>query len=228
MYSRRESIALFCGIYEREETLQKFIRLGIPIFPFFWERNPISPKIPASARGVKLHPYIEDYVLDVRNIHPVLEIARERNLPLLIHTDDRRPSVSRGRLFAAIAAEYPDITLIMAHSGSYAPGKIDSPGSSWVRDSLVKELVSEAIEVASEYPNVYLEVSILASRTKAQLIAKEAPLERVLIGTDFPIYKPVFGSVVFQEDALVQAGLEIVQIKAIHQNAMHLFQMSQT
>ena len=223
MYSRRESISLFCGIYEHEETLQKFTRAGIPIFPFFWERKPQSPQIPPSAGGIKLHPYIENYVLGTKTVLPVLLVARDRNLPVLIHTDDRRPSMSRGSLVAAIANDFPDITFIMAHSGSYGPGKIERPGDSWVKDNLIKELVSEAIEVAKKCPNVFLEISILASKTKAELIAHEAPLEKILIGTDFPIYKPVFGSVVFQEDALIQAGMTNSQIELIHANAKRLF-----
>ncbi len=185
--------------------------------------TPLSPRIPESAKGIKLHPYIENYVLEKESVFPTLEVARERKMPVLVHTDDRKPSLSRGKLIGELARQFPDITFVMAHSGSYAPGKIEIPGASWTNDALITELVSEAVEVGMTYPNVYLEVSILASRTKAKLIAQKAPLDKILLGSDFPIYKPVFGSVVFQENALLEEGLSWEQIRQIHGSAFHLF-----
>lgn len=96
-------------------------------------------------------------------------------------------------------------------------------GASWIDDNLVRELVTEAIDVGVEQTNMFLEVSILASRTKARLIAEKAPSEKVLFGSDFPIYKPVFGSVVFQENALLEAGAPQEAIRAFHNNATRLF-----
>src|SRR5262249_21733064 len=125
VYARNESIDLFCGIYEHEETLQAFLKLGLSIVPFYWERRPLAPRIPSSARGVKLHPYIENYIFTIENIQPVLAAVRERNLPVLVHTDDRKPSLSRGKLLASVAKEFHDVTFILAHCGSYAPGKLD-------------------------------------------------------------------------------------------------------
>jgi predicted TIM-barrel fold metal-dependent hydrolase len=223
MYARRESISLFCAIYEHEETLRTFSNAGAALFPLFWVRTPLSPQIPGSARGIKLHPYIENYVLEERNVLPTLKIARERNMPVLVHTDDRKPYLSRGRLIGVLARQFPDVTFIMAHCGSYAPGKIETPGVSWTSEDLVSELVSEAIEVATNCPNVHIEVSILASRTKAKLIAQRAPLDKILIGSDFPIYKPIFGSAVFQENALIGEGVSYQQIRSIHANAFRLF-----
>jgi len=223
MYARRESISLLCGIYEHEQTLRTFSSAGIPIFPFFWVRTPLTPRIPESAKGIKLHPYIENYILEEGNILPTLKVARERGMPVLVHTDDRKPSLSRGKLIGVLAGQFPDITFVMAHCGSYAPGKIEIPGASWTNEGLISELVSEAIEVVKNCSNVYIEVSILASKTKARLIAKSAPLDKILLGSDFPIYKPIFGSVVFQENALLQEGLSYEQIRRIHENAFRLF-----
>ena len=223
IYARRESINLFCGIYEHERTLQTFSSIGVPIFPFFWVRTPLLPRIPESARGIKLHPYIENYVLEEGSILPTLQIARKRNMPVLVHTDDRKPSLSRGKLVGALARKFPDIIFVMAHCGSYAPGKIEIPGASWTNEDLISELVSEGIGVATSCSNVYIEVSILASKTKARLIAQSAPLEKILLGSDFPIYKPIFGSICFQENALISEGLSHEQISSIHANAFRLF-----
>src|SRR5262245_56729201 len=102
-YAEREEIRLFGAIYESEKTLNRFWAAGLPLFPFFWVRTPLSPTVPSSAKGIKLHPYIEGYVLELANLLPTLLVARDRRLPLLIHTDDRKPWLSRGALVAEVA-----------------------------------------------------------------------------------------------------------------------------
>jgi predicted TIM-barrel fold metal-dependent hydrolase len=223
-YIESERVDLVCGIYERAETLERFRASGlVKIVPFYWERRPSEPHIPASAAGIKLHPYIEDYALTEPNVGNVLRVAAARRLPVLIHLDDRKPNLSRGRLVEPLAREFREITFILAHAGSYAPGVRGKPGESWVSEKLVRELVSEAIDVAGRFENVYIEVSILASRVKAELIARTAPQAKVLLGSDFPIYKGIYGSVRFQEEALVTAGLHLDAISALHDNAFRLF-----
>jgi predicted TIM-barrel fold metal-dependent hydrolase len=174
--------------------------------------------------GRELHPYIEEYTLTIENVEPVLEEARARNLFVLIHTEDRRPELSRGRLVAELANEYQDLTFIMAHSGSYAPPRMDRPGESWVEPNLVEELVLEAVEVACDHRNVYLETSILASDIKAKALA-EAPVSQLLIGCDFPILEGThWSSLRFQEEQLIRHGLNAGDIEQIHNNAMSFFQ----
>jgi predicted TIM-barrel fold metal-dependent hydrolase len=223
-YARRENISLFFAIYELDETLNRFRSTGFDLVPIYWERNPLNPSVPASARGIKLHPYIEEYPLMIQNVKPTLDLALARNLFVFIHTEDRRPELSRGRLVAELANEYQDLTLIMAHSGSYAPPKMDQPGESWVEPSLVEELVSEAVEVACAHKNVYLETSILASDVKAKILAK-APVSKLLMGCDFPILEGTqWSSLRFQEEQLIRHGLTATDIEQIHRNAMSFFQ----
>ena len=223
-YARRENISLFFAIYELDETLNRFRSAGFDLLPIYWERNPLKPSIPATARGIKLHPYIEEYPLTIKNVEPTLEEALARNLFVFIHTEDRRPELSRGRLVAELAREYQDITFILAHSGSYAPPKLDRPGESWVAPSLVEELVSEAVEVACSYKNVYLETSILVSDVKAKILSK-APVSKLLIGCDFPILEGTeWSSLRFQEEQLIRYGLSASDIEQIHRNAISFFQ----
>jgi predicted TIM-barrel fold metal-dependent hydrolase len=218
-YTRREEIGLIAAIYEQDAVLETFREAGIDLFPFFWVRSPREPKVLASARGLKLHPYIDRYTLTVENVLPSLLIARERNLPLLVHTDDREPHLSRGALLGDVARQFPDLKFILAHSGAYAPGDPNRPGESYVADDRIRELVSEAIAVAEELPNVWLETSVLASRVKAQLLATTGPVDRIVIGSDFPICKDTFGSVVYQEERLVEAGFSRATLERIHVNA---------
>jgi predicted TIM-barrel fold metal-dependent hydrolase len=218
-YARREDISLFFVIYEKDETLARFQATGYDMVPIYWERTPLTPRIPASARAVKLHPYIERYQLTRPNVEPALEEARAKNLFVFIHTEDREPELSRGRLIAELARAYPDVLFVMAHSGSYAPPNVDSPG---IQDERVRELVSEAVEVARRFDNVYLETSILASEAKAEILAK-APVSKLLIGSDFPILEETqWASLKFQEKQLLRFGLSKGDIDQIHQNAHRL------
>jgi predicted TIM-barrel fold metal-dependent hydrolase len=218
-YACRAEVSLFFAIYELEETLASFRATEIDIVPIYWERKPLAPSVPASARGIKLHPYIEEYVLIKENVEPALEVARERGLFVFIHTEDRKPELSRGSLVASLAQDYPDLIFVMAHSGSYAPPKADECGASWVNPNLVRELVSEAVEVARNFDNVYLESSILASDIKAEILAR-APISKMLIGSDFAILADtIWSSLRFQEEQLKRFGLVESEIEQIHQNA---------
>jgi len=57
----------------------------------------------------------------------------------------------------------------------------------------------------------------------SELIARTAPLAKVLLGSDFPIYKGMYGSVRFREEALVAAGPHLDAIPTLHDNAFRLF-----
>jgi predicted TIM-barrel fold metal-dependent hydrolase len=221
-YAQQEGISLFFVIYEKDETLVRFQATGYDMVPIYWERRPLAPNIPTSARAVKLHPYIERYQLTRANVEPALEEAKAKNLFVFIHTEDREPELSRGRLVAELAQAYPELLFVMAHSGSYAPPNVDDPGSVLIQDGCVCELVSEAVEVARRYDNIYLETSILASDTKAKILAK-APVSKLLIGSDFPILAEThWSSLRFQEKQLLRFGLSEGDIDRIHQNASQL------
>ncbi len=221
-YAQRESISLFFVIYEKDGTLARFQATGYNLVPIYWERTPLAPNIPTVTQGIKLHPYIERYQLTRGNVEPVLEEARARNLFIFIHTEDREPELSRGRLVADLAAAYPSLIFVMAHSGSYAPPQVNDPSSIFIAETRVRELVSEAVDVARRFDNIYLETSILASDAKAEILAG-APLSKLLIGSDFPIMEnEQWSSLRFQEEQLLRFGLSERDIERVHQNAIEL------
>lgn len=223
-YVARDAITVVGGIYEDVDTPAGFATEGLDIIPIYWERNPLRPTIPSAAEAIKLHPFLDGYQLSEENVGEVFQVAQSRGLPILIHSEDRMPDMARGRLFARLAKVYPQTKIIIAHSGSYAPPTDPKQHTETaVGSSLVRELVNEAIDAALQNQNVYLEVSILASAEKARLLATRAPLDRILLGSDFPIRSDSCGSVRFQELALRRAGLSQRQIEQIHENAKGLW-----
>jgi predicted TIM-barrel fold metal-dependent hydrolase len=67
------------------------------------------------ARGIKLHPRAQKFLLDDERLAPVFAIAAERRVPILIHGGRGLPPIadSLDRLVDA----YPEAQLIIAHAG---------------------------------------------------------------------------------------------------------------
>jgi predicted TIM-barrel fold metal-dependent hydrolase len=107
-------------------------------------------------RGLKLHK------LPTRE---VLDAVAELQIPVLYHPQ-------AASMFYAIAADYPQVTLIMAHLGSYR-----SQNVAWHY---------EAIAIARRFPNVYLETSAVVALRFLEMAVKELGPERVLFGSDGP------------------------------------------
>lgn len=219
-YARRERLAWIFGIYESDEALAGYRRrVSARIFGFFWARRPDCEVVPDSADGLKLHPFLDGYRLEPTAVEAALGSAVERGLPVLVHTDDRTPRVSRPALVAALADAYPETRFIAAHAGSYAPPDEPWVGANRVSDERIEALVREAIEAASGRDNLWLETSILARKTKARLLASEADPRRLLFGSDYPILRESHGSIRRQEATLRELGWTVERIARVHGNA---------
>lgn len=216
-YVRSEGLSWLFGIYESDADLAAF-RSGVSarIIGFYWSRRPAEEALPESAEGLKLHPYLDRYPLELEGVRAVLESAARRSVPILIHADDRTPEVSRPSRVARLADAFPEARFIIAHAGSYAP----PPGGPFpVEDARVEELVGEAIEVADGRRNVWLESSVLARLVKARLLAERGDPGRFLLGSDYPILKESHGSIRVQEDELIGLGWAEEAIRRVHENA---------
>jgi predicted TIM-barrel fold metal-dependent hydrolase len=108
-------------------------------------------------KGLKLHK------LPTRE---VLDTVAELKIPILFHP----PRVSD---FHQIASLYPEIAFIMAYLGSFASA------------NYAEHLA--AIDVAKQYPNVYLETSSVVFFEFLELAARELPPEKILFGSDGPL-----------------------------------------
>jgi hypothetical protein len=67
------------------------------------------------ARGIKLHPRAQRFLLDDERLAPVFALAAERRVPILIHGGRGLPPIADS-LFRLVDA-YPDAQLIIAHAG---------------------------------------------------------------------------------------------------------------
>jgi uncharacterized protein len=67
------------------------------------------------ARGIKLHPRAQKFMLDDDRLSPVFAIAAERRVPILIHGGRGLPPIADN--LARLVDRYPEAQLIIAHAG---------------------------------------------------------------------------------------------------------------
>jgi predicted TIM-barrel fold metal-dependent hydrolase len=67
------------------------------------------------ARGIKLHPRAQRFLLNDERLAPVFALAAERRVPILIHGGRGLPPIASE--LAALVDRYPEAQLIIAHGG---------------------------------------------------------------------------------------------------------------
>jgi uncharacterized protein len=67
------------------------------------------------ARGIKLHPRAQRFLLNDERLAPVFAVAAERGVPILIHGGRGLPPIADH--LARLVEQYPDAQLIIAHAG---------------------------------------------------------------------------------------------------------------
>jgi uncharacterized protein len=71
--------------------------------------------IDAGARGIKLHPRAQRFLLNDERLAPVFALADERRVPILIHGGRGLPPIADH--LARLVDRYPEAQLIIAHAG---------------------------------------------------------------------------------------------------------------
>jgi hypothetical protein len=143
------------------------------------------------ARGIKLHPRAQKFLLDDERLAPIFELAAGRNVPILIHGGRGLPPIADA--LARLVDRY-ETTLIVAHAGiadlaalaHYFSGR---PGvffdtSVWSPLDLLDlfRLVSpEQVLYASDYPYGGQPASLFIALRTATLSGLDDPLVRALL-----------------------------------------------
>ena len=118
-------------------------------------------------RGIKIHANAHSFKMTgVVTIAPIFELAREFDIPIIAYSGDELVAVPH--TFIPIATAFPDVKIIMAHSG-------------------FMQNTPEATAVAEQCPNIYLAHESGISGGIAQSVAALGA-QRVLMGTDTPYW----------------------------------------
>lgn len=122
-------------------------------------------------RGIKLHPDTQQFNMDDPKMMAIYEMLEGR-LPVLIHCGDYRYDYSHPRRLAAVLDRFPKLTVIGAHFGGWS----------------LFDLALEYLLDRQCYLDLSSSMSFLGLRRTKELIDLYGP-ERILFGTDFPMWE---------------------------------------
>lgn len=159
------------------------------------------------ALGVKIHPAVQM----IRPDHPrALQLyahCADFDLPVLFHCGPVGIEGVRARERCQLAhyyravREHPRTRFVLGHAGALQ--------------------MEQALELAVSFPNVYLEVSC-QSLGNLRWILAEAPIERVLFGSDWPFYHQSIG---LAKILMATEGRPYVRSQVLAENATRLFKL---
>jgi uncharacterized protein len=104
-----------------DRTLEYAERSGGRLIPFVrldMNQSPIEEAIRCldrGARGIKLHPRAQRFLLNDERLAPVFELAADRRVPILIHGGRGLPPIADD--LSRLVEAYPQAQLIVAHAG---------------------------------------------------------------------------------------------------------------
>jgi predicted TIM-barrel fold metal-dependent hydrolase len=136
-------------------------------------------------KGFKFHPSVQDFLPNDRMAYPLYEAIAEARLPALFHTGQTgvgagtpggggiRLKYSNPMLLDDVAADFPDMPIILAH-----------PSFPWQE---------EALSVATHKPQVYIDLSGWSPKYFPPILVQYANTllkDRMLFGSDYPLITP--------------------------------------
>lgn len=124
-------------------------------------------------KGVKFHPYYQDFVIDDEKFFPIYEQICEANLIVMMHTGFdlafERKRIADPVRIVRLLEKFPELKLVTTHLGAW---------EDW--DEVERVMVGKKIYMETSYSLEMLD------KEKARRIILNHPKEYVLFGTDSP------------------------------------------
>ena len=169
-----------CGITKGHPELVPYITADPNILTGDENRAHIRDMVENhGARGIKLHPVVQEFSMSDERMWPVYETCVELGIPIVAHSGPARGGEKYGipQAFAGVLKAFPDLTMVLAHMG----------GGTW----------QQSLEIAQTYPNAYFDcceimewMNAPSAPTPQQMgeTIKAIGTDRVFMGSDFPWY----------------------------------------
>lgn len=170
-------------------------------------------------RGFKFHPTVQGFDPSDQQHHPLWEALQKIGLPLIFHTGQNgmgagtpggaglKLRYSNPLLLDDVAADFPDLKIIMAH-----------PSVPWQ---------DEAISIATHKSNVFIDLSGWSPKYFPEALVRSANnilSGKLLFGTDFPLITPEKWLGAFADLPIKDE----VRPRILKDNAVALLQLHQT
>ena len=133
----------------------------------------IERAVSLGLKGIKIHPDTQHVNLDDPRLMRVYEIAEKRNIPLIIHTGDYRYDYSHPRRMKEVLHSFPNLVVDAAHFGGWS----------------IYDLALEYLEDERCFVDISSSMAALGLRRTRELIELYG-VDRVLFGSDFPMWSP--------------------------------------
>ncbi len=128
----------------------------------------------AGLKGVKLHPDTQLFNIDDPRLFPAYELLREKGLMLMLHMGDKRYDYSHPRRLRRVMEEFPGIRVMAAHFGGYS----------------LPETAYELLKDTDCFMDISSSLMFMDKETALGYIRRYGP-ERLVYGTDYPLWDPV-------------------------------------
>ena len=180
-----------------DRTLQHARRADGRLVPFVrldLTHDPIGEAtrcLDAGARGIKLHPRAQQFMLTDERLAPIFAVASERNVPILIHGGRGLPPIAHD--LAKLVEDYPKVQLIIAHAG-------------------IADLAGLAGLLAGK-EGVFYDTSVWSPLDLLDLF-RLVPPEQTLYASDYP-YGQQPASLLLSVKAAKRAGFDETQLRAM-------------
>ncbi|MBQ2896828.1 MAG: amidohydrolase family protein [Clostridia bacterium] len=124
-------------------------------------------------KGVKIHPDTQLFNMDDERMFELYDFLQQTKTPILIHTGDYRYDYSHPRRLKNLLKQFPDLIAIGAHFGGWS-----------VFDLAIEYLKDEKcyLDTSSSFPMIGLK--------RAKELIRLYGAERIVYGTDFPMWNP--------------------------------------
>ncbi|MBE7046123.1 MAG: amidohydrolase [Ruminococcaceae bacterium] len=124
-------------------------------------------------KGVKIHPDTQKYNMDDKRMYELYDYLQSEELPLLIHTGDYRYSYSHPSRLRKLLDDFPRLIAIGAHFGGWS----------------LYDLALEYLKDTNCYLDTSSSLDYIGLKRAKELINIYGA-ERILYGTDFPMWSP--------------------------------------
>jgi uncharacterized protein len=168
-------------------------------------------------RGFKLHPPLQQFHANDKQVYPFYEVINEAKLPVIFHTG--HSGIGTGQRGGGgvrlkygnpmdiddVAVDFPDMPIIMAH-----------PSFPWQ---------DEAISICLHKPQVYIDLSGWSPKYFSPTLVQYANTllkHKVLFGSDYPLIAPDRWLADFEKIAIRDEVRPLI----LKENAMRLFGLS--
>ena len=164
-----------------------FVRLDLGEGPIEEARRCLD----AGARGIKLHPRAQRFLLNDERLRPVFALAAERRVPILIHGGRGLPPIADE--LSRLVDLYPDAQLIIAHAG-------------------IADLAGLAERFARR-SGVFFDTSVWSPVDLLDLFRQVSP-EQILFASDYP-YGQEPASLLIAIKAAKASGLDEREVRLV-------------